>query len=301
MKKKRRQPLFSVPNAGRPARSMSRELKRWLPGSALEPASPWAQWARGFVARYAGIVERAAPLGFVLLRRRSLIQTVRDRWFVRSQSFFPKIQLSVQTVLRAGGPTVFRQVTEPADRHAQAVQRLLLVERQKMDDKAEEAGHPSRQSSATAELKRSISITSPAPLERIFQNSKKPGGLSQKRDFGNAIRLMETVERIVQRSERIESRYGDSPISTTNVLDPAFPAVRIGPSYPTGVRRHGVESDQSGSHNSLSANDKGSPHSKWPDLARAPESMNIEHITDQVMRRLDQRVVAARERIGRTF
>jgi hypothetical protein len=300
MSKNKRQPLFSVPNAGHPARSMSRELKRWLPGPAHEPVSPWAQWARGFVARYAAIVERAAHLGFVLLRRRSLIQTVRDRWFVRSQSFFPKIQLSVQAVLRAGGPTVFRQVTRPADRHAKAVQRLLLVERQQMDDKAEEAGHPA-QSSATAELERSVSTKSPAPLERIFQNSKKPGDLFQKGDFGNAIRLMETVGRIVQRSERIESRVGDSPMGTTNVLDPALPAVRIRPSYPTGLRRHGVESNQSGSHHSLSANEKGSPEVQWPDLARAPESMNIEHITDQVMRRLDQRVVAARERIGRTF
>lgn len=299
MNEKKRQPLFSVPNDGRSARSMSRELKRWLPHSAQDVVSPWAQWARMFVERYAGIVERAAPLGFVLLRRRNLIQTVRDRWFVRSQSFFPRIELSVQAVLRAGGPTVFKQVNAPADRHTPAVQRLLLVERQRMDDKATERA--AKQSSATAELQRAVLIKSPSPLERVFQNSKKPGAISQKGEFGNAIRLKETVERIVQRSERIESRFGDSPMSTTNVLDPALPAVRIRPADPTGVRRHGVESNQRGSHNSLSVHEKGSPELQWTDLGRAPESMNIEHITDQVMRRLDQRVVAARERIGRTF
>src|SRR5215475_5458950 len=113
------------------ARSMTRDLRRWLHRRTPVLASPWAEWSRRARERYAGNVERGAPLAFVLLRRRGLIQTVRNRWLVRSQSLRPSIRLSVQAIFRAGGLTVFR-ADGPADGHSPAVQPLLIIERQRV-------------------------------------------------------------------------------------------------------------------------------------------------------------------------
>jgi len=118
-----------------------------------------------------------------------------------------------------------------------------------------------------------------------------------KPELGPETRVRETIERLTRRSTRIEARFGDSLI-TTRVVSQS-PAVRKSLSDQRGDQR--VEPVDALTNPSLRTAERDSVTPAWPDLARASESMSIEEITDQVMRRLDQRVVAARERIGKTF
>jgi hypothetical protein len=221
---------------------------------------------------------------------------------MKSERLLPSINLSVNAILRASGQTVFRQVNAPADRNAQALQPPALVDRRTMDAQAAMSRNPTRESNATAKFVRRDAIASPSSLERIFRRSRSTDARTQMAGtLGHPLEVQQTVAQLVQRSQRIESRPGEPAITTARSFDSTLPVARKEASHSAPTPDHGVEAFDSDSQAPLRTTDSGPDSSVWPDLARARESINIEQITDQVIRRLDQKVVAARERIGRTF
>src|SRR5262245_49555250 len=94
---------------------------------------------------------------------------------------------------------------------------------------------------------------------------------------------LQIPRRVVQQGVRVEERNH----STTVVRDFQYLQHHTIPRS-TGVERTAPESRT------------GTDSRKWPP-APTPPAINIEHLTEQVVQRIDRRIIAWRERTGRVF
>jgi len=91
------------------------------------------------------------------------------------------------------------------------------------------------------------------------------------------------LQRLDQQSQRIEAAGSASAALTTRHM-PQFTDSKITSSHAS-----------SGS----AATNRAVDQSTWPEVNRPMPPMNIDVLTDQVMRQLDRRIIAARERMGK--
>lgn len=284
----------------------SRELGRWL----LRPrwrtmGQRWTLWARTLSERHGRVAERYEAPELALVRRLPLMQVVQQRWLVSLQRFFPRINLAIHPILRQ---LIWREQTLLSSNmkttETKSVELRRLTTRQFM--RLPIFLWPEAIPDAASRQMRGETPQLRAPLQVVFQRlfhideesfkTRYPGRhslpLSFQRFFPSdesvfLTRLQSTtqenvgtlVERIVRQSRRVEERITEAatvvmrrppvvdqaPATTAN--QQTFVATPIGPS--------------------------------WQQYAGPSPGINIEHITDQVMRQLDRRVIAARERLGK--
>jgi hypothetical protein len=128
-------------------------------------------------------------------------------------------------------------------------------------------------------VKEASRLQTPLPLafRRLFDADESTLLKHSPRETETSARAL--VERIVRQSQRLEERVAEPAA----VVMRRAPAVEMAPAMPTNQRPFiTTAAGQS-----------------WRQDTSPPPAIDLERITDQVVRQLDRRVVALRERLGK--
>jgi hypothetical protein len=275
---------FSVASGG-PARSL--------------PQTRWIAWARALGARWGHGFERNDRLALTFLRPLAVARHLRERWLLKSQRFYPKINLSVQVFLRATGPVVFERGNSRnsvlVGRRLQAGQRVQSREsgiEPSLAAGVEYSGYGATDREPGTPGRTEVM----SPLERVLARSES---LIDTREAAGSVRVEAILERMTLRSERIESKFSISAMPITRSLS----AQSIAHASTMSKASDRVEAPARFARVDALSQERVDRESGSEQNRRlgAESAINIEQITDRVIRQLDRRVVAARERMGRTF
>ena len=261
----------------------------------------WSEWVRDLARRWGRGVERNR-LEMILLRPLSVTRHLRERWLLKSQQFSPRINLSLQVFFGATAPGGFADGSRGlVDRRFQAAERVFASDhgtRQGIAGLGPASYRTvSGESDALAGNKMILNrIELITPLERVFDRSTSR---MQPREIARRVRIDSTLERLTRQAHRIESSFSSSSTATARPLI----------SYSVNqAKALSAANDKTETVSQIPGFDKFSQSRMnrepgWDpgQVSRSGPEINIERITDQVIKQLDRRVVAARERVGRTF
>ncbi len=277
------------------AKAFSAEARRWAArlhhrrtaGIPLRGHSLFLQqlaWAQALRGRF------AHPAGLASGSERTLLRGARA-WMLRCHWFAPKIHLAWhtsiatatawegrgRTLLLPPGPVMFSE-------RATLLQFLLTREYQRQATTPLSAGvirnsmhtqlrEVTRHTLATMVVERAAAPSAMSLLQGDASTVTRMAGTADPE-------LLPLVKRVLRQNRRIEEQVAPSqtvllPSSAPRIREPHFMEAGVPPqARPTGVS------------------------AAWA-ATPAPQSFNINQITDEVVRQLDSRLVATRERFGR--
>lgn len=278
--------------------------RRPLPKQPDAPAERWSRWARSLGERHGRIALRHGPLAFTLAEGPRSISLRSQRWESYAWRLCPQINLAIGVVLRetvrAGTSLLWsppaqlelRQVILPGD-DASAV-RLQSRNRLGSHDRPHATGLEREQPHAL----RSISAMRLTPLGSVFSRLDPRGTAIHSHQRLSAPASLQLARRVVEDRQRVEVRT------------PSTTVVRQQQHITTTEAERGMIAPQSRMSTSAPAESEvGQSASLLPDWrsnarARADAwpaapAINIEQLTEQVVRQLDHRLMAYRERRGK--
>ncbi|HYH46129.1 MAG TPA: hypothetical protein VEG34_10615 [Thermoanaerobaculia bacterium] len=219
----------------------------------------WTAWARALAGRHGRRHERVDRLALELARPRTLARSVQQRWIVSSRMVQPRISLAIQPVLHG---TFWRGGTV-AERTLRTVrdERFRETERVREMERLREV-EPGRTLGNRHDRAERAS-KAPALARSLAARVRREETLLHG---GTATRVLRESAASAKREERTTE-----PAATPRGADPRRPEI---PGW-------------------------GSPAAA-PGRFAAPAAppINVEALTDQVMRQIDRRVGAWRERTG---
>jgi hypothetical protein len=278
--------------------------------------SRWLEWALGLMGRYEQVRARYGSPSMVTVRPLSFSARLHERWLMPAVRLYPQLNLSIQPILHltASGEAKDRkakhslQATSPQAMKRQTFrlfgekhffksatvvpQSRTVIERLRalVYNDTPQTSFVSQQNNTGSSTKdvEKLKLRSPSSLQLVFQRlqcadaSTEPGMTSLLQQ-----RVTDLAVRVVRQTERVESRAAASP---TRVLTrPAALTQQhlITPVFSTEHRAEGMP---------MAFNQ---PTGAWAGRNSAqPPGVDMDEITEQVMRRIDSRVVAMRERLG---
>lgn len=289
-------------------KAMLIELRRWVyplhPGAG---ASRWSAWARALLRRHGRIAQSYRLQEMALLVRPApLIQRLHQQWLLASTQYFPRIHLAVQPILRHAvwrdltQPSELRVIISPVQGKAISTQRfnyLTVHERRFLPPTAVSNAtgilSGDRRKLAAARDARSSSgfIHGSAvyrPLQLVFQRLRRTDELEVCHRRNSLIRgtLQTQAREVMRRTQRFEHRIAETVALTTRKVLP------LAAQEAMSAAARAAQMTMSGP-----AGSGGTPADPWPP-GQAP-AVNIEQLADQVVRQIDRRIIAARERMGR--
>lgn len=278
---------------------MLRELYRWLPASPVIAGSRWTEWSNHVAERYSLFVGLTNGLERVLLRALRPARTLRDRWLVKIERFFPSLSLSVHAAQRALSPAVI------GDRPSR---ELVLLDRwhSKRDQLESERLNDSKtpgveHRSTPSRTEFEVSLSALSPVEQIVQRHEVAELLVSKPSAVFVGLGEELVQRLVTQSLRVESSLAGPSTATARAIDaPSLVVARQVSAGSDRVPRAGAQALGEATLPGLAFEGPMEQRS-WSPSERSPAAASIEQIAEQVIRQIDRKVVAARERMGRTF
>jgi hypothetical protein len=257
---------------------------------------PWFAWARSLSERHGRLTERRGALDLVLARL-PLPKLFHESWLLSSQRFYPQINLTIHPILRQAvwnretallpdsRTTVAKFVASYSSIIRQFWNQMAFLRHVAIpDDNSHQTFNDA--SSSTVEKEK---LLLQSPLQLVFQRLFHTGESVhlQNKEIIQLQRSQITTEtnnnrtlfeRIARLSERIEERAAE----TTTLVIQRRPAIEMAPRMTPNPRIFGKEVEQPGQQNAASA-----------------AAIDISQITDQVVRQIDRRVVATRERLGK--
>lgn len=282
------------------------ELRRWFIYPNWQTSPPrWTVWARALSERHGRVAGRHEALELALVRRLPLMQRVQQRWLVSSQRFFPQINLAIHPILHQ---MIWREQTlllpNAKTTETKSVELRRLITRQVIGQPVFlwPAAIPSAASRWTVE--KSLHETSDKILHQIFDHAL--GRALGKRDSQFRIPLQFVFQRLFRSDESILLKRSQSATLTNvgtlverlmrqsqRVEERAAEAATVVMRRPPVVDRAPA---MTGNQQTFVTTVAGQ---SWQQHTAPPPGINIEQITDRVVRQLDRRVVAARERLGK--
>ena len=263
---------------------------RWLPDE-WKRARRWDHWASSLARRYVRSSARRDALRMELLHLLSASEVVRNRWFVQAKRFFPQLHLSIQPVLQSLNQTFLLKSSEPV-----SSPDARFVSRYEAQDWL--TNHSA--ASIAYELRRapeaSFRQLNESAVERIFNRTgyREMTQRYERSLVGSIAR--ELSDRLTQQTSRTESRLIQTPAANARPTTEQLPMLVVRqPEEKRPLKNE--KSDQKTP--SIFDGVPGAEILNRSDLQQ--QSINIDQITDQVIRQLDRKVIAARERRGRTF
>jgi hypothetical protein len=246
-------------------------------GRKAAAASRWRNWARDLAGRHG---RRPAQLGGperVLARPplAGVSRLVRERWVLASRTLQPQIHLAILPVLRPRSGPGLRSVLAAAPPRETLFAPVRTVLGRAPEPSDEVRGTSSRVSRIVA-----------APLQLVFQRLREPGEVPMVSGTrtGALPDLPETARRLVRKARREELPLPGQP---TRVL-----AAAQAPAERPGGERSAAPWDSGPAPRTAS----------WPGAVPAfpvPSTpVDVGALTDQVMRQIDHRLHAWRERTG---
>ena len=238
----------------------------------------WVRWAQRHVDRFRTRAFRPGTGTFTFLEPLLRMVHISNRWEQLSLTLLPQVHLTAYPGLQADPHMREEQqrseithVAGPAKGNAD----LLMV-------RSADRSSPGRSMSKDREQTRVQETVRPGiePLRRVFhriENTERLTESVKKRSLTHE--SIDTMERVLHQTRRFEERR--EPL---RVID---------------MNRHtGMEK---GPLTDSSRPEKQAPPTRLPAVQRTSSSapINIEHLTEQVMRQIDRRMVSWRERRGR--
>lgn len=263
----------------------------------------WIDWVQSLSARYRRIAFRQSVLDFVFFRRAPLLRRFSTQYLISTRSLYPQVQLTFQPIQLQ---TVWRHKYLLLPSQQESIQ--FLKEKDNWRQLAKLPEHwcflrsrnmPEGQSSGRAKAKKgknptisktlsssrevlSTTLKLLSPVQLIFQRAYKVD------DFVHPYHRQENIETlarvVVHRTQRIEQRSVEAvPLATRKNISAQDAAIRENPiNAATNISKP----------RDASAN-------LWNGNTSLAQSINIEQLTDQVVKQIDRRIIAARERMGR--
>lgn len=245
----------------------------------------WTSWAQAMSARHERFMMRRGYLVMTLLEPLRMSVAINQRRESFALSVFPRIQVSVGQILQQIAPAQFRSFVQNSSLMvAGDRQEWRLLKQSVQSNRAVKLSH----STTTHNLQEFNSVVAAhEEVKKFYQSPVARLFARVQRDHQGVVMLQKllvehdrrtTAERVVREHSRVEQRrHSDIVIRQQNP-----------PSTPAEDRKNVTLEKQI-----VAA--KTHTHS-WPD--KAPE-INVDQLTEQVIRKLDHRITAYRERLGR--
>jgi hypothetical protein len=283
-------------------------LREWMTRQPRRPAlmsDHWISWARTLGMRYLRIAIRHHGLSMVLAQRRAAMQSRIEHWQQGALTICPKINLTIRQLLPLNRNTIatsflFRAPAEVQPVNTERVSQTWLTPAKEplfIRGSASTESHlttarifdtgpgPNLRAEKAGASFRGYALDSQSPLTRVFARFQYPDGgqpLTGSRFETALIRhSLEFVKQIREERTRVED-LAHRPLLTVQQREPV-----------NAVRRVEETVFQSPRELKLSAADQAA--------LLAGTRFNIEQLTDQVVRRIDDRLVAHQERLGKVF
>jgi hypothetical protein len=286
--------------------SAMRQDMQWrqFPNRRDVPAERWSSWARSLAERHGRIALRHGPLAFTLAEGPRPISLLSQRWESYAWRLYPQINLAIGVVLRE---TVGAGTSIPSSPPAQIELRQAILPRDdgsavRLQSRNRPGSHD-RPHATGLELEqrhalRSINAAALTPLGYVFNRLDARGTAIQSRHGLSAPASLQLARRVVEERQRVEVRT------------PSTTVVRHQQQVTTAQAGGAILAPQSGMRASTPAESGVGqsasllPH--WASNARAhtddgplAPAITIEQLTEQVVRQLDHRLMAYRERRGK--
>ena len=247
----------------------------------------WTSWAQSVSARHERFMIRRGYLVMTLLEPLRMSVAINQRRENFALSLFPRIQVSVGTILQQIAPAQFRSFVQNSslvaggDRH-----EWRLLKQSVQSNNALNLSHSTttlnlKELNAIVEAHQEVKKFSQSPVARLFARVQREHHgvvMLQKLLIEHDRRTI--AERVEREHSRVEQRrHTDIVIRQQNL--PSTPA----------------EEQQNVTLEKQVVTARTHTHS-WPDK---PPEINVDQLTEQVIRKIDHRITAYRERLGRAF
>ncbi len=281
--------------------AMLREIERGqLPKRRDIPADRWRSWARSLVERYGRTTLRRGTLAFTLAERLRPIYLLSQRWERHTWRLGPQINLAIGAILREmGGKGTSILLARSAESEfgrmpSAADERMTAGER----GGSTLAGHDRLQARPLArEHTRALGSSSPAvslPLHDVFDRFNQRQTVLQVHQGLSAPASFQLVRRVVDERQRVEAKDHRATIVRRQRDGMSIEAGRTTMAAQVGMKASAPAEVGFDLSASTPTQRRTNPNA-WP----APPAINIEQVTEQVLRQLDHRILAYRERRGK--
>ncbi|MDQ2976079.1 MAG: hypothetical protein M3R69_11800 [Acidobacteriota bacterium] len=277
-----------------------------IPEARQCPADRWTIWARSMGDRHERIAARQGVLIMTLAYPFRMFTSINQRLEKFALGLFPRIQVSIGPILQNMARS--QMASLPAAQQALAFPRVTVLENRVMlegrapavnDRHQPQPGfllpasmafatgpagliksHDAAESGVIAEESRALQDFSNSPLRRIFArfHAWDPGVVLKNMIFENESPGI--TQRVVQKHLRVEQRKREDMVVRRQAISGA------------SADEHRIEAE---AQFASTAKTRGR---SWPE--KSPE-INVEQLTEQVIRKIDHRITAYRERLGRAY
>jgi len=248
------------------------ESPRWQPRQGKAPANRWLDWAQTLSERRGRIALRHGSLSLIFAQPQTMIFSRVERWRQVSLTFNPQIKLAINRILRQAvrheSPAPFAARTETA------FASPALKSDEGLMSEAWHGGH--------------AGYSGLTPSERVFARARAEEAGDAATVFHSrqetllVQRSLQFAQRVADERRRLEEQTRRSLVIRKQRDAPKTAA--------NGVQEETVFQSPLGSRVGATGTNQ-----------FAPLPIDIERLTDQVVRNIDQRIVAHRERMGRVF
>jgi hypothetical protein len=253
----------------------------------------WSQWARSMSGRHRQVVSKHRFVVMTLLRRTVPLYLSSHRWELKAWSIFPRINLAIDV-----RPQAFVFKTSPLSKAAQA-QRVLQINNDRFEVKRlvekslelQQARHirQERSDDGTAIGRTERETIVVTPLDRVFRRL----AIRESETHMKAIvrtEALNIVRRITDERRRVEERT-----QTATVLRQQ---------QAVSLSQEQMNELTGRSTNGASALDRFGNNVRNAGAMPAPfmtPNLNLQQLTDHVIRQIDDRIIAHKERMGKLF
>lgn len=285
------------------------ELMRWQKHTPLRrDANQWTEWVRFLIERYSSIHLRYGRPTMIHLQRGGPIYRISQRWEYNAWKYYPKIELAIGLILQTIGN--YSVGNKEAEVKKQSHNKPVAYNRSDFSpaklsylfDMSHKKEDRTETDYLAGEKTQALSIpenTPPSALNQVFARVNKRNKLnlfSETLIQGESNRIL---RRLVHRSRRIEEDiYGkliDSVLMTSKPtrpdMVPDMIVVREQKDFSL-VRTEGAE---------MELPDRTRGNAGVGAQVTSQPQINVEQLTEHVIRRIDHRIRAHRERRGKAF
>lgn len=260
----------------------------------------WTMWAHSLAARHERFTARQNRLVMTLLEPLRMSVSINQRLESFAFAVFPKIQVSIGSILNEIGhqqfaslPVFHSSVLFPAINSVTRMTRIeerfgfgathdqfTLVEQMTDQNTSEMTTHQRRELLGHTHAIHINPRVTQSPVARVFARfeERDPGVVLRKLLFENE--SQKVVQRVSREHLRVEQRTRGEMVIKTQTKPAA------------------VVEDR---RQELAAQFASTAQTRGPVWPEKPPEINVEQLTEQVIRKIDHRITAYRERLGRAF
>ena len=261
----------------------------WRMPMQSTPIGRWTSWARSLSSGRRRIYSRHLAAVMQLLRPAIPVYRSSHRWELTAWSLFPRINLAVGPILqqsRRSNDANARKVSMEFRNSVKTTVEQLIQNRHVTAVERNDLRVTAKK--AVSAPVYSIAYSTEAPLDRVFRRLTPAGNQIATRALikEESVKL---VRRVVEETRRVE-RYNQTSMVTRQ--DPVASKVL--------ESARGTETKLRAELAELKNSAPNIMHGTSP-MAVAAAQFTVEQLTEHVMRRIDDQIVARKERMGRVF